>query len=74
MLQPVGELLCEVPIVLHERFAQTIKQSPPQVMALLTMVSGEMTRQELSQALGLKDRKHIKDTYLQPALDAGCLR
>ena len=32
-----------------------------------------MTRQELLEALGLKDRKHFGDAYLQPALEAGAI-
>lgn len=35
--------------------------------------TGEMARQELMDALGLKDRKHFGDAYLQPALEAGLL-
>ena len=32
-----------------------------------------MTGQELRQVLGLKDLKHFRKTYLQPALDAGLI-
>ena len=37
------------------------------------MIQGGQTRTELMNALGLKDRKHFRITYLQPALDAGLL-
>jgi ATP-dependent DNA helicase RecG len=40
---------------------------------LLTKVSGEMTRQELMSAMGLKNRWNFADLYLKPALDAGVL-
>jgi len=81
LLQPVGETLFEVPEALRRRFAQSAEQAAPQVtphvspqvLALLAKVAGEMTRQELMEALGLKDRKHFGDAYLQPALDAGVL-
>lgn len=89
LLQPVGETLFEVPEALRQRFAQATEQAAPQVtphvtpqvtpqvspqvLALLAKVSGEMARQELMEALGLKDRKHFGDAYLQPALDAGVL-
>lgn len=89
LLQPVGETLFEVPEALRRRFAQAAEQAAPQVtphvtpqvtpqvspqvLALLAKVSGEMARQELMEALGLKDRKHFGDAYLQPALDAGVL-
>ncbi len=42
-------------------------------MTLLASVSGDLTRQELLQAIGLKDRKHFGDAYLQPALEAGVI-
>jgi ATP-dependent DNA helicase RecG len=42
-------------------------------VSLLPHVSGEMTRQKLMDAVGLKYRKHFADIYLQPALDAGLL-
>lgn len=32
-----------------------------------------MTRQELMDSVGLKDRMHFAKAYLQPALDAGVL-
>jgi ATP-dependent DNA helicase RecG len=85
LLQPVGEALFEVPDALRRRFAEATEQVTPhvtpqvppqvspQVLALLAKVSGEMARQELMEALGLKDRKHFGDAYLQPALDAGVL-
>jgi hypothetical protein len=34
---------------------------------------GEMTRQQLQQALGLKDDEHFRRTYLLPALEAGLI-
>jgi hypothetical protein len=34
-------------------------------------LDGEMTRRELMEALGMKDSKHFRTRYLQPALDAG---
>jgi ATP-dependent DNA helicase RecG len=52
---------------------QVTPQVTPQVNQLLTVLTGEMTRQELMTALGLKDRKHFADTYLQPALKQGLI-
>lgn len=85
LLGAVGETLFEIRNELRQRFALTTDratpqvtphvtpQVTPQVLALLTRLSGEMSRQELMTALGLKDRKHFRDNYLQPALDAGLL-
>jgi ATP-dependent DNA helicase RecG len=83
LLAPVGETRFQVPDALRKQFAdaasttseqateQVTPQVTPQVLALLDHAIGEMSRQSLSAALGLKDRKHFVDAYLQPALDAG---
>ena len=42
----------------------------PHVERLLQMVQGEMSRQELMAALGLRDRMHFGKAYLQPAVAA----
>lgn len=85
LLQPVSETLFEVRDALRQRFARATEQVTPQVpphvtpqvtpqvLALLMKATGEMARQELMDALGLKDRKHFGDAYLQPALEAGLL-
>ncbi len=38
---------------------------------LLSALTGEMTRQQLKEALGLKDDEHFRKAYLLPALEAG---
>ena len=38
---------------------------------LIAVLRGEMSRAELMDALGLKDRRHFTGTCLQPGLDAG---
>ncbi len=38
---------------------------------LLSVIAGAMTRQQLKEALGLKDNEHFRKTYLLPALKAG---
>ncbi len=40
---------------------------------LLSACSGEMSRQKLKVALGLKDDEHFRKTYLAPALKAGLI-
>lgn len=40
---------------------------------LLIALSGEMTRRQLREALGLKDDEHFRKTYLLPALEAGLI-
>jgi hypothetical protein len=36
-------------------------------------MEGEMSREEIQQALGLKDRKSFRTSYLLPAMDAGLI-
>ena len=43
----------------------------PHVERLIAVLQGDMSRVELMDALGLKDRQHFARTYLQPGLDAG---
>ncbi len=38
---------------------------------LLKAVKGEMTRQDIQKALGLKDDEHFRTSYLLPALRVG---
>jgi predicted HTH transcriptional regulator len=44
----------------------------PEVRLARALV-GEMTRQQLQEALGLKDDEHFRKAYLQPALEAGLI-
>jgi ATP-dependent DNA helicase RecG len=62
----------------HERVAQGLTgevtpQVTPQVLKLVSAISGEQTRAEIMANLGLKDRMHFANEYLQPALDAGLI-
>ncbi len=40
---------------------------------LLTVLSGEMTKQQLKEALDLKDDEHFRKAYLLPAVKAGLI-
>ena len=40
---------------------------------LLSVLTSEMTRQQLKEALGLKDDEHFRKAYLLPALEAGLI-
>jgi len=44
-----------------------------QMAALLSVFRGEMGRDELLAALGLKDRKNLREVYLKPALADGII-
>lgn|GEM_PF-1849187 len=47
--------------------------TPTPEVRLLSVFSGEMTRQQLKTALGLKDDEHFRKAYLLPALKAGLI-
>jgi ATP-dependent DNA helicase RecG len=51
---------------------QVTPEVTPEVR-LLKAISGEMTRQNLQNALGLKDDEHFRKTFLVPALQAGLI-
>lgn len=58
----------------------TVNASTPEVaqevtpeVRLLSVLSGEMTRQQLKEALGLKDDEHFRKAYLRPALESGLI-
>ncbi|OQY05657.1 MAG: hypothetical protein B6I25_05375 [Planctomycetales bacterium 4572_13] len=47
--------------------------STPQVVDLLEMLDKPLSRRQLQEKLGLKDREHFRKSYLQPALDEGLI-
>lgn len=50
----------------------SIKDITPQVKELLKVLETlELSRQEIQDKLGLKDRKSFADRYLNPALEQG---
>ncbi len=53
--------------------ALTTDQVTDQVEVLLVRLKGEMTRQALQDALGLKHPPHFRKTYLAPALEMGVI-
>jgi len=71
--KPVADAGGATPQETPQGTPQAAPQVTPQVSTLLAKVTGEMTRQELMDSVGLKDRMHFAKAYLQPALDAGVL-
>ncbi len=53
------------------RTPQEAPQVTPQVMRLFSVLDGEMSRREILNALGLSDRKSLRQRYLLPALQGG---
>lgn len=57
-------------------FGEVTAEVTPEVtpeVRLVRVLAGEMTRQQLMQALGLKHDEHFRKAYLQPAFDAGLI-
>lgn len=48
-----------------------VDEVPGEVRQLVRALSREMKRSELQDALGLKDRKHFRNSYLSPSIDLG---
>ena len=55
------------------RTPQEAPQLTPQVRRLLSVLAGEMSRRDIQHALGLSDRKSLRQRYLLPALQCGYL-
>lgn len=51
--------------------AQVTEQVTPQIARLLEVLVGEMSRDSIQDALGLKHRESFRQLYLAPALSAG---
>ena len=58
--------------VIGQVIGQVAEEVAPEVR-LLRVLSGEMTRQDIQEALGLKHRDHFNQAYLLPALQAGLI-
>jgi ATP-dependent DNA helicase RecG len=52
---------------------EVIPEVPPEVKRMLSVVSGEMTRGEIQDKLGLKDEKHFRENYQQIAVKLGLI-
>jgi Fic family protein len=72
MLQRIKEAIDEVPQV-PPATLQVTPQVTPQVKKLLEVLTGEMSRAELQNALGLKDAKSFRERYLIPAIENGLI-
>ena len=49
---------------------QEYQSTSVEVRNLVKALNGEMSRQEIQEALGLKDRVNFKENYLDPAIAA----
>lgn len=72
----MGRLWQSLILLSWRMFRMIIRPSvlPPQAERLLQVLEGAMTREQLMNALQLRDRKSFRYRYLQPALDAGWIQ
>jgi len=61
------------PGIAFESVGGVTLQVTPQVRKLLAVLSGEMARSELMDAMGLKDRMHFIREYILPAIESGLI-
>ncbi len=64
-------------VILEACKSSTPQVSPhatPQVMQLLNVLNGEMSREQLQAVLKLKDRKSFRERYLLPALGSDLIK
>lgn len=52
---------------------QVTAQDTAQIKQLLSIVNGELTRDELQEALAIKHREYFWSTHIKPALEAGLI-
>ena len=52
---------------------QATEQVTEQVVKLVGIMDGDMTRQEMQERLGLRQREHFRAAYLSPALHFGAI-
>jgi Fic family protein len=73
MLSMVQQAVAEsqIPQVTEQVTEQVTPQVTPQMARLLEVLIGEMSRESIQEALGLKHRESFRQLYLAPALSAG---
>lgn len=60
-------------VVTGEITTEVTMEVTTEVGKLLKVLKGEMTRQEIQQALGLVNAEHVRKAYIVPALQAGLI-
>ena len=61
------------PEVTPQATPQVTPQVTPHDERFVSVIDGEVTRDELQERLAIADRKHFRDAYLHPALEAGLI-
>jgi len=69
--QSARQVVEQAPIKHPSSTHQVPIKYPSSTMQLLSVIKGEMTRQEIQILLKLSDRVNLRDSYLQPAIEQG---
>ena len=64
---------CDPPVKVRAETEERPMDRVTGEVRLLRVMSGEMTRQHLQEALGLKHENHLREAYLIPALRSGLI-
>lgn len=59
--------------VLSMKTPEVSPEVSPEVKKMLLVISGDMTRKQIQEKLGLSDEKHFREAYQQPAVAAGLI-
>ena len=57
------------PKVTPEAAPEATPEATPEVYKLLACLDGELSTLEIKDKLGLKDREHVRDSYIKPSLE-----
>jgi len=63
---------CIIPLS-PEAAVQATPEVTPEVRRMLAVITGEMTRGEIQERLGLKDEKHFRENYQQVGVKLGLI-
>lgn len=62
-----------IPLPGEEKTLEVAPEVTPEVVSLLLVMDGEMSRREIMRQLGLNDEKHFREQYQQRAVKAGVI-
>jgi ATP-dependent DNA helicase RecG len=62
-----------IEIFMHKAFKDITPEVTPEVVKLVLVMSGEMTRKEIQNKLFLSDEKHFREKYQQTAIEFGLI-
>ena len=68
-----GLMLAFLKVGLQPKLQQVTDQMTDEVLGLVSVVRGQMSRSEIQVLLGLRHLPHLQNAYLKPAIQHGLL-